>query len=243
MQITRRIYKSGESEYRINNKICRLKDIRELFMDTGVGAKAYSIIEQGQVEQLLIASKTDRRVLFEEAAGISKYKAHRKEALRKLEYMEQNLLRLADILGEVQKRLRSVKVQAGRARSYLQYNQRLKELQVNYYLAEYAKNVTESAEKETSLEKIEERFAVVAAEVARKDTLMSELRQRIIETENEINRADNSLVSVQSKIDQQLQRIEFLRERTAELQQRKATASERIEKLREQKKLFEAKNS
>jgi len=78
VQISRRIYKSGESEYRINNKTCRLKDIRELFMDTGVGARAYSIIEQGQIEQLLNASKTDRRVIFEEAAGISKYKAQRK---------------------------------------------------------------------------------------------------------------------------------------------------------------------
>ena len=97
VQISRRIYKSGESEYRINNKICRLKDIRELIMDTGVGVKAYSIIEQGQVGQLLNASKMERRVIFEEAAGISKYKAHKKEALRKLEYAEQNLLRLADI--------------------------------------------------------------------------------------------------------------------------------------------------
>jgi chromosome segregation protein len=119
VQISRRIYRSGESDYRINNKICRLKDIRELFMDTGVGARAYSIIEQGQIEQLLNASKADRRVIFEEAAGISKYKAHKKEAMRKLERTEQNLLRLADILGEVGKNLRSVKLAAGKARNYL----------------------------------------------------------------------------------------------------------------------------
>ncbi|HUT47505.1 MAG TPA: AAA family ATPase, partial [Sedimentisphaerales bacterium] len=143
VQITRKIYKSGESEYRINNKICRLKDVRELFMDTGVSAKAYSILEQGQVEHLVSASKTDRRFIFEEAAGISKYKAHKKEALRKLERTEQNLLRLADILGEVGKRLRSVKLQAGKARNYLQYTQRLKELQVNYSLVEYAKHRTQ----------------------------------------------------------------------------------------------------
>ena len=77
VQISRRIYKSGESEYRINNKVCRLKDIRELFMDTGIGVKAYSIIEQGQIEQLVKDSKSDRRDIFEEAAGISKYKAHK----------------------------------------------------------------------------------------------------------------------------------------------------------------------
>ncbi|GAG45577.1 unnamed protein product, partial [marine sediment metagenome] len=132
VRISRRIYKSGESEYRINNKICRLKDVRELFMDTGIGTRAYSIIEQGQVEQLITASKADRRIIFEEAAGVSKYKAHKKEALRKLERTEQNLLRLADILGEVQRQLRSVKLQAGKARNYLRYSQRLKELRVNY---------------------------------------------------------------------------------------------------------------
>ena len=239
VQISRRIYRNGESEYKINNKLCRLKDIRELFMDTGVGTKAYSIIEQGQIEQLITASAIDRRVIFEEAAGISKYKAHKKEALRKLERTEQNLLRLADILGEVQRQLRSVKLQAGKARSYLRYSQRLKELQVNYSLVEYAKNHKASVEKKSALEKVEELFAAVAAEIAKNDTLLSELRQRIIETENEINRTDNSLVSIQSKIEQQLQRIEFLQVRITELQQREESAAERIEKLREQKKLFE----
>jgi chromosome segregation protein len=175
VQITRRIYKSGESEYRINNKTCRLKDIRELFMDTGIGARAYSILEQGQIEQLLSASKTDRRVLFEEAAGISKYKAHKKEALRKLEHTEQNLLRLADILGEVTQRLRSVKYQAGKARNYLRYSQRLKELQVNYSLVEYHKNQTQLGEKKAALEQVEEQLARLAAEVAKNDALMSKL--------------------------------------------------------------------
>jgi len=239
VQITRRIYKSGESEYRINNKICRLKDIRELFMDTGIGVKAYSIIEQGRVEQLLNASKTERRVIFEEAAGISKYKAHKKETLRKLEHTEQNLLRLADILGEVQKQLRSVKFQAGKARNYLQYCGRLKELQVNYSLAEYAKNRSRNGEKKAGLEQLEDQLAGIAAEVAKNDALMSELGQKIIETENELNRTGNCLVAVQSKIEQNLQRIEFLRTRITELQQRKEDAEKRIEKLQEQKNLFE----
>ncbi len=239
VQIARRIYKSGESEYRINNKICRLKDIRELLMDTGVGVKAYSIIEQGQVGQLLSASRTDRRAIFEEAAGISKYRSHKKEALRKLEYTEQNMLRLADILSEVQKQLRSIKFQAGKARNYLQYCGRLKELQVNYSLAEYAKNRTQSAEKKSGLERLEDQLASVVAEVAKNDALMSELGQRIIETENELNRTGNCLVAVQSKIEQNLQRIEFLRARIAELRQRKENAEKRIEKLQKQKNLFE----
>ncbi len=234
VQITRRIYKSGESEYSINNKVCRLKDIRELFMDTGVGVRAYSIIEQGQIEQILNASKTDRRVIFEEAAGISKYKAHKKEALSKLERTEQNLLRLADILGEVMKQLRSIKLQATKARNYLQYTQRLKELQVNYSLAEFDKINAAHTEKKTALEQFEQQLASIMAEVAKSDAFLGDLRQQIIETENDISRSGNSLVSVQSKIDQSLQRIEFLRTRTAELQQRKQNAVDTAAGLQQQ---------
>ncbi len=238
VQITRRLYRSGESEYLINNKVCRLRDIKEMFMDTGVGAKAYSIIEQGQVEQLLNASKSDRRAIFEEAAGISKYKAHKKEATRKLERTEQNMLRLADILGEVQKQLRSVKLQAGKARNYLKYSERLKELQLNYSLVEFHKISTSTRQKTDTLNKTQEQFAAVAAQVSKNDALMSELGQKIIETENAINQADNSLVSVKSNIEQQMQRIEFLQSRSEELLGRKNIAGERIEKLREQKGQF-----
>ncbi len=240
VQISRRIYKSGESEYRINSKTCRLKDVRELFMNTGIGVKAYSIIEQGQVEQLLNASKTDRRIIFEEAAGISKYKAHKKEALRKLERTEQNLLRLADILGEIQKQLRSVKLAAGKARNYLQYSEKLKKLQANYYLAEFDKLSKTTRQKRNSLDQLQSRFASAAAEVARYDSSLSTLGQEIIETENRINSTDNSLVSVKSKIAQQLQRIEFLRTRAVELQQRNSAAEQRAEKLTDQQQLFEA---
>jgi chromosome segregation protein len=239
VQVTRKIYKSGESEYRINNKVCRLKDVRELFMDTGVSAKAYSILEQGQVEYLVSASKTDRRFIFEEAAGISKYKAHKKEALRKLERTEQNLLRLADILGEVGKRLRSVKHQAGKARNYLQYTQRLKELQVNYSLVEYAKHQTQISEKQEALGQLTEQYEALSAEVAKKDALLSSLGEEIIETEHKLSSTGNSLVSVQSKIEQKLQRIDFLRTRVSELQERKQSAAEKIEKLREQMNVFE----
>jgi len=239
VQVTRKIYKSGESEYRINNKVCRLKDVRELFMDTGVSAKAYSILEQGQVEYLVSASKTDRRFIFEEAAGISKYKAHKKEALRKLERTEQNLLRLADILGEVGKRLRSVKHQAGKARNYLQYTQRLKELQVNYSLVEYAKHQTQISQKQEALGQLTEKYEALSAEVVKKDALLSSLGEEIIETEHKLSSTGNNLVSVQSKIDQKLQRIDFLRARVSELQERKQSAAEKIEKLREQMSIFE----
>ncbi len=240
IQISRRIFKTGESEYRINNKLCRLKDIRELFMDTGVCVRAYSIIEQGQVEQLLTASKTDRRIIFEEAAGISKYKSHKKEAFRRLEQTEQNLLRLADIINEVQKQLRSVKLAAGKARNYLQYRQRLKELQVNYSLSEYHKINTKNQEKRTVLAQLEEQFAAVAAEIAKNDAQISELAEEKTATENQLNQTDNSLIAIQSKIDQLLQKIEFLKSRIAELQQREKNTTERIKKLSEQENIFRA---
>ena len=240
IRISRKIFKSGESEYRINSKVCRLKDIRELFMDTGIGTRAYSILEQGQIELLVSASKLDRRIIFEEAAGISKYKAHKKEALRRLEQTEQNLLRLADILGEVAKSLRSVKLQAGKARSYLEYTQKLKQLQVNYSLVEYAKNYTHKTEKQSALSQAQQQFEQLAAEVARGETLMSQLGEQIIESEHKLNLTNNALVSVESKIEQQLQRIEFLRVRISELQQRKESAHQKSEKLQEQKGLFAA---
>jgi chromosome segregation protein len=234
VQIARRIYRSGECEYRINGKLCRLKDVRELFMDTGVGTRAYSIIEQGQVDQLVSASKMDRRIVFEEAAGISKYKAHKKEALRKLERTEQNLLRLADILGEVSKRLRSVKLAAGKARNYLEYAQRLKELQVNYSLVEYGRNKEQLDEKSGLLCQAEEVFSSAAAAEAGAEAEATRLGNEIIDREHKLSETGNSLVAIQSKIDQKLQRIEFLRSRTVELEQRRGAATQQIETLRAQ---------
>ncbi len=238
MEIARRLYRSGESEYLINNKTCRLKDIRELFMDTGIGTRAYSVIEQGQIEQLLHASKVDRRYIFEEAAGISKYKAHKKEALRKLEHTEQNLLRLADILGEIHKQLRSVKLQAGKARNYLKYSQRLKELRVNYSLAEFDRINIQSRDKKSTLARQEDTLGDIVAKVAEGETFLSRLSDEILQTENQINHSDNSLVTATSKIEQHLERIKFLHKRNQELQIRKQNACEEIKKLQEQTNRF-----
>jgi chromosome segregation protein len=234
VKVSRRIYRTGESEYRINDKLSRLKDVRELFMDTGVATRAYSIIEQGQVEQLVSASKSDRRLVFEEAAGISKYKAHKKEAGRKLEHTEQNLLRLADILEEVAKRLRSVKLQAGKARNYLEYTQKLKELQVNYSLVEFGKNKEQLESNSRALQEAQERFSIVAGDEAAAEAEASRLANSIIETEHQLSEAGNGLVAVQSKIDQRLQRIDFLRSRMTELGKRKEGAAAEIERLRQQ---------
>ncbi|MEN8126552.1 MAG: chromosome segregation protein SMC [Planctomycetota bacterium] len=234
LQISRRLFRNGDSEYLLNNKSCRLKDIRELFMDTGIGVSAYSIIEQGQIDQLLKATTQDRRIIFEEAAGISKYKAHKKEALRKLDRTEQNLLRLADIVNEVQKQLRSIKLQAGKARNYLEYSERLKELRVNYSLAEYDRIITQRDQKRTTLAKQKDRFSETAAIVARCDTAATELAGELMETDNQISHWDGTLISARSRIEQQNDRIGFLSHRVEELQERKKNAAEQIEKLTEQ---------
>src|SRR5580693_5500045 len=114
--VTRRLFRSGDSEYLINKAICRLRDIRELFWDTGIGTSSYSIIEQGRIAALLEANSKDRRILFEEAAGIHKYKERKRIALRKLERVETNLARLSDLLGEVDRNLKVVTRQAEKAR-------------------------------------------------------------------------------------------------------------------------------
>lgn len=116
--ITRRLYRNGESEYLMNGHVCRLRDIHELFMDTGLGSKAYSIIEQGKIGLILSSKPADRRALIEEAAGITKYKARRRQTALKLDAAQQNLLRVNDIVHEVEKQLESLKRQAGKARRY-----------------------------------------------------------------------------------------------------------------------------
>src|SRR6476661_5199156 len=148
VSVGRRLFRDGTSEYTLNNHISRLKDIRELFLDTGVGVDAYSVIEQGRVAALLEANPEERRLIFEEAAGISKFKQRKKEAQRKLEKVDQNLLRVNDIVEEVEKRLRSVKVQAGRARTYQEHSQRLSELRLTYALHDYHTQHTQLTELE-----------------------------------------------------------------------------------------------
>src|SRR5947209_5150595 len=137
VEITRRVYRSGEGEYLINGQLTRLKDIRDLFLGSGAGTDAYSVIEQGRVDVLLQASTKERRTIFEEAAGISRFKAKKVETLRRLERVDQNLQRLRDILEEVEKQLRSVKLQASKAQKFQEYDARLRELRVGLGLREY----------------------------------------------------------------------------------------------------------
>src|SRR5919109_401317 len=118
--VTRRIFRDGGSEYFVNKTPCRLKDIQQLFMGTGVGRTSYSIMAQGNITQILSSKPEDRRMVFEEAAGITRFKSQKREALRKLEYTEQNVLRVGDLIREVKRQIGSLQRQAGKARRYKQ---------------------------------------------------------------------------------------------------------------------------
>src|SRR5216110_2701021 len=132
VRVTRRVYRDGLSEYLLNKTVCRLKDIQSLFADTGVGRTAYSMMEQGRIDQILSSRPEDRRTVFEEAAGITKYKGQKREAMRKLEATEANLLRIGDIIKEVKRQIGSLQRQAGKARRYQALHADLRVLETYY---------------------------------------------------------------------------------------------------------------
>jgi len=153
--VTRQLFRDGTSEYLVNGQRARLRDIKELFMDTGIGTDAYSIIEQGKVARILDSNADERRLIFEEAAGISRFKARKKEAIRKLEKTEQNLALVRARVEDTERRLRSVKMQAARARSFQEHTANLRTLQLTYSLAEFHKLRTQLVALADQLEQAE----------------------------------------------------------------------------------------
>jgi len=213
--VSRRLYRSGESEYLMNKQVCRLKDVRELFLDTGIGVDAYSVIEQGRVDSLLQANPLDRRTIFEEAAGINKYKARKKEAVRRLERVDQNLLRLQDIVDEVDKRLRSVKLAAGKARNYQTYAQRLRELRSRYALAEYCRHRATADGLDREVAGLSDQSTQLRTDLAAAETQSSEANVRIVDVDRDITQTEGRLLTAQSQL--------------AAGEERKAAAEKRIE--------------
>ncbi len=229
--ITRRLYRSGQSEYLINKVTSRLRDIREMFMDTGIGTDGYGVIEQGRVEMFLNASTEDRRQIFDEAAGISKYKARKKEAMRKLERVEQNLFRLNDVLAEIERRLRSVKLQAGKARNYTAYTQELNELKSLFYLAQYHQF---HQQRQGFENRIAERHDELKLRASQSETL-KETRRGVEVELGDLDRLGRELQGELSGIDGKVhagrQRAEMLSARVEELGQQVIAASRRCEEL------------
>ena len=154
--VSRRIYRSGESEYLLNGSPCRLKDINELFYDTGIGKEGYSIIGQGQIDKILSGRPEERRELFDEAAGIVKFKRRKAVAQKKLEDEKQNLVRVSDILGELEKQVGPLEKQAASAREYLRLREEMKRFDVNLFL-------TEMEDTDRTLRELEEKSRIVSS--------------------------------------------------------------------------------
>ena len=180
--VTRRLYRSGESEYLINGSNCRLKDIQEMFYDTGIGKEGYSIIGQGQIDKILSGKPEDRRELFDEAAGIVKFKRRKNTTIKKLEEEKSNLVRVTDILNELTKQLGPLEKQAETAKIYLSRRDELRELDVNLFLLEYdhtGRLLKELEEKlgnaEAELREAEEEFGQTKAEYERLEQELEEL--------------------------------------------------------------------
>src|ERR1700690_1437606 len=207
--VGRRLYRDGTSEYQLNNQASRLKDIRELFLDTGVGADAYSVIEQGKVAAMLEANPEERRLIFEEAAGISKFKVKKKEAQRKLEKVDQNLLRVHDIVEEVEKRLRSVKVQAGRARTYQEHSTRLNELRLSYSLQEYHTLRMQADEMEKRREDAQFRLDDVTGDLQRNQNELATKREQFDAAAQARQQVEYQLVQAQAQMQSAQQRQQY----------------------------------
>src|SRR5881398_2438082 len=177
VRVTRRIYRDGNSEYFLNKTGCCLKDIHSLFADTGVGRAAYSIMEQGKIDLILSSRPEDRRSVFEEAAGITKYKTHKKEALRKLEATEANLLRIGDIIKEVKRQIGSLQRQAGKARRYQALHADLRVLETHHSKKQLAALDAELAHCRADIEKIAASEQTSRAKTDRDATELAEERR------------------------------------------------------------------
>ncbi|HOX07415.1 MAG TPA: AAA family ATPase, partial [Planctomycetota bacterium] len=190
VSVTRRLYRTGECEYLINGQACRLRDVRDLFMDTGVGVGAYSIIEQGKIDALLQSSPKERRGIFEEAAGIAKYRSRKAAALRKLERVEQNLLRVGDVAAEVERQLRSVQRQAAKARRYRELAEELKSLRLTVLGADYRAMAEKREALTADLAAAEDLAASLSAEGGRLEAAIAEAQARADELERASSEAE-----------------------------------------------------
>ena len=218
VSITRRVFRTGESDYFINKKGCRRKDIQRLFMDTGVGTNSYSVLEQGKIDQILSSRPDDRRAVFEEASGITKYKSDKKEALRKLEQTEANLLRLADVIREVKRQIVSLQRQAGKAQRFKEIQAKLRSLDIyatRIRLGEFEEAIKGLKEKLEALRlQIDQAHGGIDAANGQTDTLRAELH----EIEQVIGATMDESMRVKNELERARQTIRTNTERIAELE-------------------------
>ncbi len=252
VMITRRYYRSGESEYFINRQSARLRDINELFMDTGLGREGYSNIGQGRIDEILSQKSTDRREIFEEAAGISKYRYRKTEAERKLEATEQNLLRVNDKIAELELQVEPLKKQAETARRYLSLREQLRSSEVTVWLAQLD-TLARTAQKadedyrsaafvlqqgQEELESLYSRAEELTGELRQQDAALEQLRQRAAALEADRMRSSSDGDVLQATLDGNLasmerarQELESETERAGQLGQQIAARRARLEEI------------
>jgi chromosome segregation protein len=238
--VTRRVFRDGGSEYFINKVSCRLKDIQQLFMGTGVGRTSYSIMAQGNITQILSSKPEDRRLVFEEAAGITKFKSQKKEALRKLEYTEQNLLRVADLIREVKRQIGSLQRQAGKARRYKQIIQELQHLETQLARHQFDVLQAEINERTATAEKLRTEMEQCSADVLRHEDELLLLRQRLSEMEQGISATQQKGIELKGQIDRNESRVAFNQERLQELEQQNDRALSEIAQSEERRQIAES---
>ena len=241
VEVTRRLYRSGESQYYINKNQCRLKDIQELFMDTGVGRDGYSIISQGKIDEILSSKSEERRNIFEEAAGIVKYKTRKEEAEKKLKNAEENLLRIGDILAEITENLEPLREQSMVARRYLEVKNDLKYIDVSLFVEELEKNNYRISEIIQLLNVLEHNLK--SKEIRLKEILdtknvnkekISAISDKVEKLQEELLNIKSEAITKKNKIESDLDKIKVNKELIEEYKQEISVNSQNIEKLQEE---------
>ncbi len=241
VQVTRRVYRSGESEYLINKAPCRLKDIQELFMDTGIGTSAYSLIGQGKIAMVLSSKPEDRRYLFEEAAGIIKYKSRKRVAMRKLEQAEQNLLRLSDIILEVQRQMRNLKRQVNAAIRYRELTEELRGLELRSSFLKFTDYTGRIAQLKESFAKAQDAYEKANAAMSKLEARYEELGlaklevDRVLLARREgVHQIDTEMEKIENQIRLLRQQIDFSKEQQVQAAREKALFEQRADDLANQ---------
>ena len=239
VEVSRRLFRSGESEYYLNRNRCLLKDIQEIFMDTGLGVNSYSIMEQGHIDLILNSTPQNRRLILEEAAGITKFRHRKKTALRKLEATEQNLVRVNDILYELERQVSSLKRQASKARRYQGYLAELKELDTKLSLRKYGVLLSQFKAAQDSITDSDDKMRSISAAIKKLEAELEEHRLEITQSEGRLADLRTQERKAQGDIEDAESNIAVLKERRTNLQQRQQQAITELGKLKEQLKGME----
>jgi chromosome segregation protein len=232
--VTRRLHRDGTSEYLMNKVPCRLRDITNLFLGTGVGTKAYSIIEQGRIGLIVSARPEDRRHFIEEAAGITKYQRRKRAAERKMDATRQNLLRVSDVLDEIGKRLGSLRRQAKKAERYRRYREEMKDIELWAASHRMLEITAELGYQRGALGDLEQRREEHQAELERREADLEAARLSAMEVERQVNTLNEHLYAVDNRIKLNENTVKFHTQESEELERRADDARSEVEALKQQ---------